>query len=291
MAGFGWLQRGFTTSFRHPKPIFGGACFLLLVCLVPSLLTLPVQLGLRGAGAPPSPATFLWIMAVPIACGLLIVPLYAGYLQVIDAADRGLPARARDIFKTYRQGEALRLIGYGLALILVYFALLAVVIVATGSGIVGWYMQLLAAQASHQLPPALPHGFGLTVMLLALVGLFVMGFYSISLGQVALRRRGVFNAIGDGLVGALKNLLPLLVLAFSLVVAWIIVAIALMLVIGLIALLGALVGAWVVLLLGIPIYIALVLVLFAVMFSVVYYMWRDVCGEDATPGTAEATAA
>ncbi len=286
LAGFGWLQHGISASFRHPKPLFGGAAFLLLACLLPSLLSLPLQLSLRNGGASPSPAIFVWILAGSMLLGLLIVPLYAGYLQVIDAAERGKPARARDVFKPYRQGEALRLIGYGIALIVIYLFLFGIVIFATGSSIVGWYMQALSAQANHQLPPALPPGFGLTFLLLMLAGLFVMGFYSISLGQVALRRRGVFNAIGDGLMGALKNLLPLLVLAFSLFIAWIIMAIALLIVIGVIVLIGKFAGAWLILLLGIPVYIAMLLLMFTVMFGVMYYMWRDVCDGGAS-GAAE----
>lgn len=291
LAGFGWLQHGIGAGFRHPKPIFGGAAFLLLACLVPSLLSLPLQLSLRNGGASPSPAVFVWILAGSALLGLLIVPLYAGYLQVIDAAERGQPARALDVFKPYRQGEALRLIGYGVALIVIYIGLFGIVIVATGSGIVGWYMQALNAQANHQLPPALPPGFGLTVLLLMLAGLFVMGFYSISLGQVALRRRGVFNAIGDGLMGALKNLLPLLVLAFSIFIAWIILAIALMIVIGVIVLIGKFAGGWLILLLGIPVYIAMLLLVFSVMFGVMYYLWRDVCGGDGASDAAQPIAA
>lgn len=79
-------------------------------------------------------------------------------------------------------------------------------------------MQVLTAQASHLPPPtALPDGFGITIALFMLLGLLMTGFYAISLGQVALRQRGVFGAIGDGVFGVLKNLLPLLVFAVSLV--------------------------------------------------------------------------
>lgn len=223
--------------------------------------------------------------------GLLLVPLYAGYLQVIDAAEHGLPARARDIFKPYRQREALRLIGYGLALIVIYVALLGIIIVATGGSIPSWYMQLLTAQANHQPPPGLPHGFGIAMALLTVLGLFMMGFYSISLGQIALHRRDVFNAIGDGLIGALKNLLPLLVLVVSLVLAWIVVMIAIAIMVILLALLGKLIGAWLILVLVIPVYIALLLVMFAVMFGVMYHLWRDVCGDDTSSGMTQMIAA
>ncbi len=286
LAGFGWLKRGISVSYRHPKPLFGGAAFLLLACLMPSLVTLLMEFYLLQTGTQPSPATFGGIMAVSMLLGLLLVPLYAGYLQVIDAAEHGRPARARDIFKPYRQGEALRVIGYGLALIVVYIAILAIVIAATGGGIVSWYMQVLTAQASHQPPPALPHGFGIAIALFVVLGIFMMGFYAISLGQVALRQRSVFGAIGDGLIGALKNLLPLLVFAVSLVLVWIVAAIAIVIVAALLALIGKLVATWLVFVLIVPLYIAFLLMMFTVMFGVMYHLWRDVCGDDIVAGMA-----
>lgn len=290
LAGFGWLKRGIEVAFRHPKPALGGAAFLLLAVLVPALIRVPIQFYLMHAGMPLTFGILLWSLAGSVLLGLLIVPLYAGYLQVIDAAERGLPARARDIFQPYRQGEAPRLIGYGLAIMLLYIVVLGIIVVATGSTLPGWYLQFLNMQAAHQPPPALPHGFGTAMALLTVFGLFMMGFYSISLGQIALGRRGVFDAIGDGALGALKNLLPLLVLAITLVVAWIIVAIVLVIVVALLFLLGRLVSGWLSLVLVIPVYIALLLLVFAVMFGVMYHLWRDVCGDDAASGTARVIA-
>lgn len=286
-AGFGWLQRGIGVGYRHPKPIFGGAVILLLIAMLPTLIMLPFQFHFLRAGTPPSAVVFIPIIAISILIGLLLVPLYAGYLQVIDASERGLPARTSDIFNPYRRGDALRLIGYGIALVVIYLALMGIVILAAGHGIVDWYMQVLTAQANHLAPPGLPQGFGIAMALFTVIGLFMMGFYSVSLGQVALRGRGVFNAIGDGFLGALKNLLPLLVLAASLVIAWIVVVIATTIVILVLALLGKLVGVWLMFALIIPVYIALVLVVFAVMFGVMYYLWRDVCEGDITPGTTQ----
>ncbi len=127
--------------------------------------------------------------------------------------------------------------------------------------------------------------------LLTVFALFMIGFNSIGLGQIALRRRGVFNAIGDGLLGALKNLLPLLVLAASLVLAWLAVTIVLVIAAILLALFGRLVGAWLMFAVIIPVYIALLLVVFAIMFGVMYHLWRDVCGDDAAAGTADTAVA
>lgn len=292
LAGLGWLKRGINVGYGNPKALFGGAAFLLLLCLLPTLITMPMQYGALRAGTQPSQATFGWVMAISAIGGLLLVPLYAGYLRVIDAAERGLPVRARDVFKPYRQGDAVRLIGYGLAMAVVYITAFGTVIAATGGGIARWYMQVLTAQANHQPPPtALPEGFGVAFALLLVIGLFMMGVYAISLGQVALGRRSVFGAIGDGLLGALKNLLPLLVFVVGLVIAWVVLAIVFVLLAALLALLGKLVGAWLVMALMIPLYIALMLMLFAVMFGVMYYLWRDVCGDDTAPTAARSIAA
>lgn len=289
-AGFGWMKNGISAGFRHPKPLLGGAAVLMVACLLPALVTLPMQLHAMHAGTPQSPATFGLIMAISMLFGLLIVPLYAGYLQVVDAAERGLPARAGDIFKPYRQGEAWRLIGYGLTIGVVYLAVLGIAIAVSGGGIAGWYMQVLTAQATHQPPPALPHGFGIAMALFTVFGLFMLGFYAISFGQVALGRRSVFGAIGDGFVGALKNVLPLLVFAVSCGVTWIVVIIAFALVAMLLALLGNLVGPWLIFALITPLYIALALTMFGVMFGMMYHLWRDVCGDDVVPGMTPATA-
>lgn len=292
LAGFGWLKRGISETFRHPKPLFGGAAFLVLACFLPSLITLPMQFHLMHPGAQPSPATFGLIMAGSMLFGLLIVPLYAGYLQMVDAAERGLPTRALDIFNPYRHGEAWRLIGYGLAVLVVYIALFGIIIATTGSGIASWYMQALTAQANHLPPPsALPDGFGMVMAMIIVLGLFMTGFYAISLGQVALRQRSVFGAIGDGMIGALKNLLPMLVLAVSVILVWIGVAIAIAIVAFLLTLLGKLVGAWLVLVLLVPLYVAMVLMMFAVMFGVMYHLWRDVCSDDSATGMAPPLAA
>ncbi|GLQ94438.1 hypothetical protein GCM10007901_33900 [Dyella acidisoli] len=290
-AGFGWLNRGIRMGFRHPKPLFGGAVLVMLAALIPSFITLPMQFHSLHSGTPLPPTIFGWIMAISMLFGLLILPLYAGYLQLADAAERGLPARVGDVFKPYRDGKALRIVGYGVAMMAIYLAMLAIVIVATGGGIAHWYMEVLTAQANHQPPPAtLPDGFWIAVLLIMVLGIFVMGFYSIGLGQVTLGNRSVFGAVGDGVIGALKNLLPLLMLAVGSVLIWIAVALCFGIFALLLALIGKLVGPWVVFVLIIPLYIALLLAVFTTMFGVMYHLWRDVCSDDIVAGTAEATA-
>lgn len=282
LAGFDWLKRGINVGYANPKAVLGGAAFLLLMAIVPALITMPIQFGVMRAGAQPDWAAFGLVMAISVLGGLLLIPLYGGYLQVIDAAERGLPARARDIFQPYRQGGALRLIGYGLAIFGVYIAAFGIIIAASGMGIVRWYGQLMTAQLHHQPLPAdaMPDGIGMAVALVMVFGLFMMGAYAISLGQVALRRRSVFAAIGDGFAGALKNVLPLLVFVISLLVALIVFVVVIVLLAGLLTVLGKLAGSWLVLLLVAPLYVAVMVAMYATMFGTMYYLWRDVCGGD-----------
>lgn len=291
-AGFGWLNRGIRVGFNHPKPVFGGAFFVVLAALVPSLISMSMQFYALHSGRPPNPMFFAWTSLLSMLLGLLVLPLYAGYLQVVDAAEQGLPARAGDIIKPYREGKALRLIGYGMVMLVIYLALLATFFALNGGGIFHWYAQVLLARAHHLPPPAgLPDGFWKATLLAALFGIFMIGFYSIGLGQVTLRDRSVFGAVGDGVSGALKNLLPLLMLAIGLVLAWIVIALCFGIVAMVIVLISKLLGSLLMLVLLVPLYLALLFGVFTAMFGVMYYLWRDVCGDDAVSGTTEAIVA
>jgi hypothetical protein len=294
LAGFGWLRRAVHLGHRNARAVFGGAAFVVLMSLLPSLITLPMQWGTMRSGGTPDTTTMVAIMVISIVGSLLLVPLVAGYLRVIDAAEQGRPARARDVFALYRQGEVLRLMGYGLAMLVVYVAAFAIVLAVAGGGIGQWYLQALGMQAGSQPPalPGMPPHLGIAIALFAVLLLLIMGIYAISLGQVALGGRSVAGALADGVVGSLKNLLPLLVFAVSVTVAWIVVVIALVLVVGAVALLGKVVGVWLTIVLAVPLYIALMLAAFVVMFGAIYHLWRDVCGDDAAPaGTAQSIAA
>jgi hypothetical protein len=162
-----------------------------------------------------------------------------------------------------------------------------------GTGIIHWYTEVLAAQAAKSTTmPALPAGFGTAVALFAVFWLLVMGVYAVGFGQVALAGRSPLAALKDGFVGSIKNLLPLLMLVVGLFVAWIAVALAVIVLVGIAALLAKLVGAWVLFVVAVPVYIALILALYVVMFGVMYFMWRDVCGgSDMSAETVGAMAA
>lgn len=266
LAGIGWLKNGINLGRNNPKAVFGGAGLLLLLALLPTLVTLPVQLALT-----PGPTGQLGIMAFSLLASLLLVPLVGGYLGLIHAVEQGRPAKATDIFDAYRSGGALPLIGFGLAMLVPYVVMLVVIIAVAGTGIFSWYLHSLQT---------LPEGFGLAIALGSVIWLFVSGMYSIGFGQVAIARRGVVAALGDGAVGAVKNVLPLLVLTLASAIAAVVLGAMLLLLGLLVGFLAKLVGVWLLVVIAVPAYIALLLAIYVVMFGVMYHLWRDVCGGD-----------
>lgn len=92
----------------------------------------------------------------------------------------------------------------------------------------------------------------------------------------------------NGLSGALRNLLPLVVLlvVIAALIAVAIVAVILALVVGLLAKLA---GAWVAVVFGVPLYLAFMLVMCVVSVGMAYHLWRDICGgADDAPMPVEA---
>lgn len=289
LAGFGWLKNAINLGHGNPKAVLGGAALVGIMSLLPSLITLPIQLGTT-----PGRGMLVALFAISMLGGLLLVPLVAGYMQVLHAADRGLAAKATDVFAPYRRGEAMRLIGYGLAMLAVYALVLVIIVAVAGGGIVNWYLELLSAQGRGEAAmatQALPEGFGIAVALALAFGLLLSGVYSISLGQVALGGRSVVGSVGDGVIGSLKNVLPLLVLAISAVVLMLVFALGFGLLVFGLMLVGKLVGEWLAIALLVPVYCGLMLVLLVVMFGVMYHLWRDVCGGDAHLDAADAALA
>ena len=283
LAGFGWLKNAINLGRGNPKAVFGGAALVALLSLVPSLVTLPIQLAVG-----PGLGMMAVVMGLSMLCGLLLVPLIAGYMRIVDAAERGLAAKATDVFAPYRSGEAPRLMGFGLVMLLVYVLVLALIAAIAGGELISWYGQVLAAQGNPTAISslALPEGFGRVMVAGIVLGLLMMGVYSISLGQVALGGRGVLDSMRDGFLGSFKNVLPLVVLALSGIVASLVFMLVAGVLVFLVVLVGNLGGMWLVYALLVPIYIALVVAMFVVMFGVMYHLWRDVCGEAADSGPA-----
>jgi len=292
-AGWSWLRRGINLGVHEPKAIFGAAALLMVVGLVPSCLQLVAQFAL-GTQA------MMTVMAVVVLLSLVVYPLLiGGFLRVIDASEHGRPTRATALFDAFRGGHgAARMIGFSLVMTVAYVLVVYLVLRSFGPGFMEWYWQVVdaAMQQGGQVDPnALPPmpqdvHFGRVFALVSVSMLFLGGTYAIGFGQVVLGGRAVGGALVDGVVGTLKNLLPILVLAVSAFCA----SLALLLVVGFVGALliaiGGLVHPMLAAVLVLPLYLGMLLVLYVVLFGVMYHLWRDVCGAGEPPA-ADAIAA
>ena len=293
-AGWRWLMQGINLGRNNPKAIFGGAALLLVVALIPTAVQLIAQLGLKLT----SVTAMIGLVVFSLAFSLLVMPpVLGGFLRVIDACENGRATRATAIFEPFKAGQgALRMIAVAIVLAVIAMVVIGLIIGVFGPGIFSWYGQVLSAQmaASTGSPPALPtlpDGFGAAVGLSILFGLFFQGAYAIAFGQIALSDRGLGGALSDGFMGALKNLLPLLVL----LLVWLAFTLVLVLVVALLVMVLGIVGALVhpalAIALAAPVYVAFLLILYVVIFGVMYHVWRDVAGDDASPRSEAGTVA
>lgn len=296
--GWSWLKRGINLGARNPKAIFGGAALLLLVGLIPTAVQLVAQLGFGLQGA----ALLSVVGAVMLVSLVVLPPLIGGFLRIIDASEHDRPVNAAALFDPYKSGQgAGRMIGFGLVMTAIYIiSFVLLVRICFGEGFFEWYWQVMnmaAQQGSGQIDPKavppIPAGiaanFGLFFALSFVFVLFVGGMYAIGFGQVALGARSVGGAVVDGVVGTLKNLLPILVLAICAFVLGLLLVVGIGLLVMLLAVLGNLIHPTLAVVLALPVYIGMLLVLYVVMFGVVYHMWRDICSSE--PARNDAVAA
>jgi len=288
VAGWSWLKQAIHLGRRNPRAVFGAVGLLALVALVPSLLQVMAQsaLGLGATGSLVAMAATTLVMAV-------VYPLLiGGVLRVIDAAEHDRPTHATALFDTFRAGgDGGRLVGFGAAMFAAYLVVFVAVVGLLGQDFSAWYMELLAAgtqndaAAQARVLQDVPEGLGTMMALGTLAALFFGGVYAIGFGQVALRGRGVGSALVDGVAGTLKNLLPIGVLAVAAFVGFVAFALVAGLLILLLATIGGVVHPALAIALAAPAYFGALLVVYVVMFGVMYFMWRDVCGEegDAPP--------
>ena len=284
LAGLAWLKRGFNSGRQNPRAIFGGAALLMVAALIPGFLQAFVHAVFKpGVGGATLIAALTTVLAV-----ILLGPLMGGYLRVIDASERGQPAHAADILAPFRNAQdAQRLIAFSFVMLLVQLGALSLLFAVFGhvvENLQAWYLRAVELLQNAkpgqppELPPA-PDGLGGLFSLGGLFALFVAAVFSIGLGEVALRGRSIGAAVLEGLSGAARNLLPLLlmaVVAFALMMAS---SVALLLLTGVLGLLHPMLAVVVFL----PLYMLFVLVLYVVMFGVMYHLWRDVAGDAPAP--------
>jgi hypothetical protein len=169
-----------------------------------------------------------------------------------------------------------RIIGLALVMMIVFLAVFAIVVAA------GRHRRVAVVSrdgdpVAERCGRRVAEGIFTVFALCGVLGMFAGGVSALAYGQVSLANRSIFGALGDGFAGTLKNVVALVVLLVASVVLGILAAIVIGICFALLALLAKLVGAWL-MVLAIPLYLALLLSLYPLMFGVMYYFWRDVCG-------------
>lgn len=282
-SGLQWFRNGFNLGHRNARKVFAGAAVVLVAGLVPSLAALPIQLA-----GPQTGTMFALTYALVMLLTFAIAPMYGGYLALIDAAESGGAPRVRDVFGAYRSATGMRIVGFALAVTVIYVAGFVGLAYLVAPELPALYGALLTsdAQQVQAMTPSLPDGFGRFIGLGLCLALFLGGVYGIGLGQVSLGGRGVGQALRDGVAGAAKNLLPLLVLLVVAIAAAIVAVLVFAIVAFVVGLVAALVGEWATVLVLLPLYLAGMLAVYVVGFGVVYHMWKSICGDDAGEAVA-----
>lgn len=288
-AGWRWLMAAVNLGGSNPKAIFGGAALLLAVVFAAAIvLSILLALVMPQGGA----GQMLGSVVVTLPLLALMAALMVGYLRLIDAVEGGRPATAGQVFAGFSdRGAWLRSMGVLVVLALLQYLLIGggVMLVAPEAG--SWYLENMSSPTpvGPEQVAEMPPGFGRLLAVVMVVGVLVYAAQAIALGQVALRDRGLGGALGDGASGAIRNVLPLVVLMLVGLVAMLVIG----MVLGLLAVLfGGLAGGSttamiIAAVIGIPVYLLLVLAMIVISFGIMYAMWRDICGGGAGAGRVQ----
>lgn len=289
--GWKWIVQGVNVGRANPRAVYGATAVVALLALVPNVLQAILQLTLGL-----DPASQIMVIGATSLVSIAVYPLLiGGVLRVIDAVEHGRPARPTDVFSTFKDGNAGRLVGFGVLMGVLYIATFYALVSAFGDGVMDWYMEILTisqemgAQSAPATPPELPlppAGIGPLMALAIFFGVYYATVYALGLGQVALGGRPVMQAFTDGLGGALRNVLPVIVAAVIAMAGGFALMLAFAMVVTIIGVVASLVHPGLAALLVLPLYLVLLLVLYIVMFGAMYAMWRDVCApaDEASSG-------
>lgn len=283
-AGWSWLIAGLTVARQHPGRIIGAAALLGVFLALPTAVQMLAKP--RGAAIP------LALGAIMLISGVIYPILIGGFMRVLDAARNDRAGSAFDVFDPFRPGRgALRLALFGVCMLASYAAFLAIVLTTIGRGVAAWYLHLVTLQSLgtplQHLPP-LPAGFSTTFALLTVFFIFYSGAMAVGIGQVSLRGASPWAGFRDGVAGAFKNVLPLVVLVICALVAFLVLAVGAGITIAIAFLLGHFVGAAFGLVLGALLYVAVLLFLIAAMMGINYAIWHDVASDGAGGSAAAA---
>jgi hypothetical protein len=285
-APFGWFLKALDVGGKNPKALFGGFLILLLVGVLPSLVQLGIEHGLK-----PSLDVLLMVYGVIMLASLLLMPPITGSaLRLMQACETGRPASALDVLDGYRDGGfAVRMILTSLLLLACYVAVFALLwLLMPGKE----FMIELFARSAATPPGGQPDMSGMPPFppsfLLWLLGAFALlmvlsHVYLLAFAQAALGGQGPVAATAQGFKAVLRNLLPFIGFTLVAMIVGMVVLFIVALVLGLVLALLAAASPVLAIVIGAPVYVVLMLGLYVVMFGFYYRAWRDIFGEAPEP--------
>lgn len=288
-APFRWLMKALDAGRRQPRALFGGFALLLAVGMVPSVLQLAAQ-----ALLPASPGLLMVIYGAVIGLSLVLMPPLSGAaFRLLHDCEAGRPAAATDIFNGYRdRAFAVRMVLTSLLMLLAYLVVILLLFtVVPGKEFFSELFVRAAATPPGGQPdmtgmPPLPPSFLLWLLAASALAVVLGNAYMLAFAQAAMAGQGPLGAVGSGVAGTLRNLLPLVgFFIVAMVVGFVLVLIFAVLV-GLVAALLGVVSPVLAMAVIAPIYLAVMLVMYVVMFGFFYHAWRDIFGEPAVPADA-----
>lgn len=285
-APFAWFMKALDVGGKNPRALFGGFLILLLVGVLPSLVQLGVEHGLK-----PSLEVLLTVYGVVMVVSLVLMPPITGSaLRLMQNCEMGRPASALDVLDGYRDGGfAVRMILTSLVLLACYvLVFLLLWLLMPGKE----FMIELFARSAATPPggqpdmsgmPPFPPSF-LLWMLGALALLMVLTHvYLLAFAQAALGGQGPLAATAQGFMAVMRNLLPFIGFTLVAFIVGTILLFIVALVLGMVLALLAAVSPVVAIVVGVPVYVVLMLGIYVVMFGFYCHAWRDIFGEPAMP--------
>lgn len=288
--GFAWLVDTLGLIRRNPTPTLGGAGWVLGASMVVMVAFMLLDFGFIWLAKPSPVVSFLAGLLLGVPIMYVFAGMFIGYLRMVRKLDAGEPASAADVFEGLRDVAAnARAFGLVMLLLLATYLVVGSLVAVLAPDLGRWYLEgVMAGPMAEPAPPppGFVSGFFKVFPIIIALGLFSYAVQGIGIAQVALRERKVVAAIGDGFMGAVRNLLPLLVLSVAVISLWVAILLGFGILLALVMAAAHFTSQWL-LVLALPIYLLLLVLMIAISYALGYHLWRDICGGGApSPGVA-----
>ncbi len=218
---------------------------------------------------------------------VLFPPLLVGWFRLSRDIDHGRAVTAMDILAPYRDSRAwIRSVVFALLVALLYLVVIGL-FVAAFWGVIGEFMQQVAAQQAATLsggtppPPSFPGGILLAYFGFLAVAMFLQFIYMVGFGEVSLRDTSPLEAMKLAITGVLKNVLKLALFLFFAFMLFGAVFGVVVFVLALLITMLMLISPVLAVVVGLLLYIPFLLCLYPLMFIGGYLVWKSMLGGDS----------